>query len=122
MFCIAGAGADAAYFSPFAAAVGPDQPVYALQAHAFERRGVPDWTVPRAARRYVRIIQRIAPEGPLVLVGHSLGGLIALTAARLLESQGRTVELVVVLDAFLPPAARAGARGGGILRCRRPSG
>ncbi|WP_167762175.1 alpha/beta fold hydrolase [Blastococcus sp. CT_GayMR20] len=124
LFCFAGAGGAAALFEVLAEAMGPDQPVYAFQVNGFENPGMPDWTVGRAARRYARIIQQVAPEGPVVLAGHSLGGLFALRVARLLGEQGREVALVGLLDTILPPAARGGEEDGrwskARLRRRRP--
>jgi acyl-coenzyme A synthetase/AMP-(fatty) acid ligase/acyl carrier protein len=110
VYCFAGAGAQAAYFELFAAALGPDQPVDAFQVNGFENPGIPDWTVRRTARRFVRSITERASGGPVLLVGHSLGGLLALEAAQLLRAQGHEVPLVTLLDTYLPPRARpAGA-------------
>jgi thioesterase domain-containing protein/acyl carrier protein len=110
VFCFAGAGGAAAAFSPLAGALGPDQPVYALQVHGLEDRGIPDWTVAQAARRYLRQLEAIAPQGPVVLVGHSLGGLFALAVAHLLEERGREVIDLVLVDTYLPLRMRpAGA-------------
>ncbi|SFT34355.1 Acyl-CoA synthetase (AMP-forming)/AMP-acid ligase II [Geodermatophilus amargosae] len=106
VFCFAGAGGAAAAFSPLAGALGPDQPVYALQVRGLEDRGVPDWTVGQAARRYLRQLEEIAPEGPVVLVGHSLGGLFALAVAHLLRQRGREVVDLVLVDTYLPLRAR----------------
>ncbi len=106
VFCFAGAGGAAAAFSPLAGALGPDQPVYALQVRGLEDRGVPDWTVGQAARRYLRQLEAIAPEGPVVLVGHSLGGLFALAVAHLLRGRGREVVDLVLVDTYLPLRAR----------------
>jgi acyl-coenzyme A synthetase/AMP-(fatty) acid ligase/thioesterase domain-containing protein/acyl carrier protein len=106
VFCFAGAGGAAAAFSPLAGALGPDQPVYALQVRGLEDRGVPDWTVGQAARRYLRQLEEIAPEGPVVLVGHSLGGLFALAVAHLLRERGREVVDLVLVDTYLPLRAR----------------
>ncbi|GAB3321348.1 hypothetical protein GCM10027451_42760 [Geodermatophilus aquaeductus] len=106
LFCFAGAGGAAAAFAPLAGAVGPDQPVYAFQVRGLEGRGVPDWTVGRAARRYLRRLEAIAPEGPVVLAGHSLGGLFALRVGDLLRQRGREVLQVAVLDTFVPAGLR----------------
>lgn len=106
LFCFAGAGGAAAAFESLAGALGPDQPVYGLQVHGFENRGVPDWTVDRAARRYVRLIEQVSPTGPVLLAGHSLGGLFALAVAKLLRDRGREVLEVFLLDTYLPLAAR----------------
>ncbi|SFT34268.1 amino acid adenylation domain-containing protein [Geodermatophilus amargosae] len=106
VFCVAGAGGAAAFFESFAAGLGPDRGVSAIQARGFEERGLPDWTVGQAARRALRIVEQAAPEGPLALVGHSLGGLVALRVAQLLGERGRSVSLLTLLDTFLPPAAK----------------
>lgn len=106
VFCIAGAGGAAAFFEPLATGLGPDRGVIALQSHGFENRGLPDWTVTRAARRALRAVEQEAPAAPIALVGHSLGGLVALRVAQMLEQRGRTVSLLTLLDTFLPPAAK----------------
>ncbi len=108
VFCFAGAGGHAAFFEPLAGALGPEQPVYAFQVNGFENPGLPDWTIGSAARRYLRSIEEVAPRGPVVLVGHSLGGLFALRVAQMLGERGRQVPLVVLLDTFAPPLARTG--------------
>jgi acyl-CoA synthetase (AMP-forming)/AMP-acid ligase II/thioesterase domain-containing protein len=106
LFLFAGAGGAAALFDNLAAELSPDQPVYAFQVNGFENPGLPDWTINRAAQRYVKIINQVAPTGPVVLGGHSLGGLFTLRVAQLLGSQGREVPLVALLDTILPPAVR----------------
>jgi thioesterase domain-containing protein len=106
VYCFAGAGGAAAFFDVFARLLGPDQPVVGFQVKGFEGPGIPDWTVRRTARRHVRDIERSGSEGPVVLVGHSLGGLVALEVAHLLRAGGRQVGLVVLLDTYLPPALR----------------
>jgi amino acid adenylation domain-containing protein len=105
VFCFAGAGGAAAFFEEFAAGLGPQRRVGSIQAHGFENRGLPDWTIGRAARRALEAVEE-AGEGPLALVGHSLGGLIALRVAQLLTARGRSVSLLTLLDTFLPPAAK----------------
>ncbi|PWW21794.1 amino acid adenylation domain-containing protein [Geodermatophilus normandii] len=126
VFCFAGAGAVGAVFEPLARALD-DRPVYAFQMQGLENRGVPDWTVAAAARRYVRVLEEAVPTGPVLLVGHSLGGLYALKVAQLLNRRGRRVPLLTILDTYLPPAAKQPADGGhdglptplGVLQARR---
>lgn len=106
VFCFTGAGASALTFVPFADRIGELDgigPVHAFAPHGLDTRGIPDWTVNAAVRRHLRDLRRIQPEGPYVLVGHSLGGFIALEAARRLTADGHRVELVVVVDTFVPP-------------------
>ena len=104
-FCFTGAGASALAFVPFADRLARETDVgsvYAFAPNGLENRGIPDWTVAAAARRHLRDLRRLQPTGPYLLIGHSLGGFIALEVARRLRAAGEQVDRVVVLDTFLP--------------------
>ncbi|MCZ4077638.1 non-ribosomal peptide synthetase [Rhodococcus sp. H36-A4] len=98
LFVIAGAGVPAVGLIPLANHLDHDRPVYAIQAKGLGRRALPDRSTSRAARRYVREIRRIQPQGPYLLVGHSLGAWIALDMAHILESDGDIVAELILLD------------------------
>jgi acyl-coenzyme A synthetase/AMP-(fatty) acid ligase/thioesterase domain-containing protein len=102
LFLVAGAGGLGVGLVPLAKHLGPDQPTYALQAFALERRGIPDWSIRATARRHVRSIRSVQPEGPYHVGGHSFGGLVALEIAHQLRGSGQDVDLLVVLDSFPP--------------------
>jgi acyl-CoA synthetase (AMP-forming)/AMP-acid ligase II/thioesterase domain-containing protein/acyl carrier protein len=97
LFVVAGAGVPAVGLAPLAKRL-TGRPVYALQAKGLDTRALPHRTISRAARAYVREIQKLQPHGPYVLAGHSLGAWVALEMAHVLESHGETVERVVLLD------------------------
>ena len=52
----------------------------------------------------------LQPQGPYTLVGHSLGAFIALDVANRLRTLGHHVQLVTLLDPFLPPRTVRAAR------------
>ncbi|WP_268761514.1 alpha/beta fold hydrolase, partial [Frankia sp. AvcI1] len=106
LFCFAGAGALALGFHSLARRLGDDQPVYAFQAHGLERRGFPDWSVAKTARRHLEIIRIIAPRGPYLLAGHSLGGLIAMEIAQQLAAAGDEVGFLSIMDTYMPSSLR----------------
>jgi thioesterase domain-containing protein len=106
LFIVAGGGGLGLTFMPLARHLGPDRPCYALQAHALEYRGIPDWSVVAAARRHVASIRSIQPHGPYHLAGHSFGGLLAFEMAHQLLRQGQQVGLLAVLDSFPPDPAQ----------------
>ncbi|MDZ5087412.1 MULTISPECIES: alpha/beta fold hydrolase [Mycobacteriaceae] len=110
LFCFAGAGASALTFAPLAEHVGADTAVVAYQAQGLENRAVPDWTVGRAAGRHLRELLAVQSEGPYTLVGHSLGAFIATEVANRLTELGHRVDLVAMLDPFLPPRTIRAAR------------
>ncbi|MGB3482662.1 MAG: alpha/beta fold hydrolase [Mycobacterium sp.] len=110
LLCFTGAGASALSFAPLAQRVGSQTAVYAFEPKGLHQRSFPDLSIRGAARRHLVDVRRIQPEGPYTLIGHSLGGHIALEVARLLEADGAEVELVVMLDAWLSPKVAGQAR------------
>ena len=110
LFCFAGAGASALSFVPLADRADRHTAVIAFQAQGLENRAFPDWTVGRAARRHLVDLLALQPQGPYTLVGHSLGAFIALDVANRLRTLGHHVQLVTLLDPFLPPRTVRAAR------------
>ncbi|MCK0174291.1 alpha/beta fold hydrolase [Mycolicibacterium sp. F2034L] len=110
LHCFTGAGASSLCFVPLTERFGPATAVYAYEPKGLERRSIPDLSVERAARRHLIDVRRVQPHGPYVLLGHSLGAHIALETARLLTDAGERVELLVMLDPWLPPRVAREAR------------
>ncbi len=98
LFIVAGAGVPAVGLVPLSNHLDHDRPVYAIQAKGLGKRALPDRSISRAARRYVREIRRIQPYGPYLLAGHSLGAWIALDMTRILEADGDIVAELILLD------------------------
>jgi thioesterase domain-containing protein len=109
---VPGAGGVPLVFGPLARALPDGHPVYAVANHGLEQRGWPDWTVTSAARRHLRELRAVRPRGPYVLVGHSLGGLVALEMARRLRRAGQAVPLVALLDSHPPGRLHGDAKTG----------
>ncbi len=86
------------------AALGPDQPVYGFQALGFTADEEPLASVEEMAALYVDALLSFQPQGPYLLAGSSLGGLIAFEMARKLRSLQREVAFLGLLDA--PDPAR----------------
>jgi amino acid adenylation domain-containing protein len=114
-FCVPGVGGNVVGYSDLARHLGPDQPVYGLQAPGLDGIGEPLSRVEDMASLYVREIRACLPEGPFLLGGASFGGRVAFEMARQLESMGSQVHLVALFDAFAPgiegPSLRARSRG-----------
>lgn len=73
-------------------------PVYLLHSLLDAAKGIE--TIEDMASRYVAGVQAAAPHGPVRVAGYCHGGLAALELVRRLEAAGRTVEKVVLIDAF----------------------
>jgi len=110
LWCFAGGGSPALALLPIARALPANQSVHALQAHGFEGRHRPDFSVRDAARRHLREIRHLAPVGPYPLVGHSFGGLIAFEVARMLTAAGEWVPFVMLLDTMVPKSLGGNGR------------
>lgn len=79
--------------------------VYGISAPLFEHG--PAAPAPRTlgevAALYVAIVRReIQPQGPYLLGGWSLGGMIAVEMARLFVSQGEMVSHIIMIDSMNP--------------------
>ncbi|MGI5256054.1 amino acid adenylation domain-containing protein [Streptomyces angustmyceticus] len=100
LFAFHPAGGLAWCYAGLSARLGPDQPVYGIQARGLAQ----DEPLPRAleeqAAGYVRRIRTLQAHGPYRLLGWSVGGVLAHTVAVLLQEEGEEVELLALLDAF----------------------
>ncbi|WP_162456536.1 non-ribosomal peptide synthetase [Pseudoxanthomonas kalamensis] len=79
-----------------------DQPVYGLQSAGLDGAKQPLQSISEMADLYVGYLLRAHPAGPFLLGGGSMGGILALEAARRLHAQGREVVLLAMFDTFGP--------------------
>ncbi|HEY9315767.1 AMP-binding protein [Williamsia sp.] len=111
LFLAAGAGSPAASLLPLTRSLNADLPVYGIQAHGLENRGRADRSIRAAARRAVRDIRSIQPEGPYRLAGYSMGALVMLESATILRRSGQECEQVLLLDPLFEPELLARVTG-----------
>jgi amino acid adenylation domain-containing protein len=97
-FLVHDIGGDIFGFGPLARLIGPDQPFYGLQARGLDGIQEPFTQMEMMAAYYVGEILKLQPEGPYLLGGYSLGGVIAFEMAQQLHAQGRRVAFLAVLD------------------------
>jgi aspartate racemase len=102
LFCFHPIGGNVVTYSELARRLGPDQPVYGLQAVGLDGREAPLKTIEAMAAHYVREIRSVQPTGPYFLTGSSFGGVLAFEAARQLEERGERVGLLALLDTYCP--------------------
>jgi thioesterase domain-containing protein len=97
-----GAGASVTCFVPLAQALGPDVPLYGLQAQGLDGQLTPIATVQAAAHAHVQAMEAAGLRGPVHLVGHSFGGWLAFELARQLRQRGVAVSRLLLLDSSAP--------------------
>jgi len=91
-------------YAELARQLGPDQPFYGLVHPGLHDGADAPISIETLADGYIGHMRAVQPEGPYLLGGWSMGGIIALEMARLLESRGEKVALVALLDAWAKPA------------------
>ncbi|GAA3587050.1 enterobactin non-ribosomal peptide synthetase EntF [Amycolatopsis ultiminotia] len=100
LFCVHPAGGIGWAYAGLLGALPPDQPVYAVQARGLAGDTPLATDLASMAADYVKVLREVAPDGPYLLVGWSVGGVIAQEMAAELEAQGARVGLVALLDAY----------------------
>ncbi|MFG2074624.1 amino acid adenylation domain-containing protein [Nonomuraea maritima] len=83
-------------YLPLTRHLGPDQPVYAVQAAGLAPGEEPHATLAEMVDDYTGHLLKVRPHGPYVLGGYCIGGNIALETARRLRELGEEVPLVVL--------------------------
>ena len=95
-------GGNVFCYTELARQLGPEQPVYGLQAQGLDGLSAPLSSVEEMAALYVEAIRSVQPSGPYLLGGWSLGGVIAYEMASQLRRRGEEVELVALIDSYVP--------------------
>lgn len=102
LFCVHPVGGNVLVYRALAKYLGPDQPVYGLQARGLDGKQNPYMSIPEMARDYVEQIRMVQPAGPYHLAGQSLGGMVGYEVAQQLYEQGQSIGMVVLFDTHGP--------------------
>ncbi|WP_189267314.1 non-ribosomal peptide synthase/polyketide synthase [Streptomyces fuscichromogenes] len=100
LFCIHPGGGISWSYSGLLNHVGPEHPVYAIQARGLGRPEPLPTSFEEMAADYADQIRKIQSEGPYLLLGWSAGGLIAHAIACELQARGERTALLAILDAY----------------------
>lgn len=101
-YCMHAAGGNVLFYRDLARHLGPNQPLYGLQARGVDRTQTNHNSVEEMAEYYLDEIRSFQPEGPYYLGGSSFGGLVAFEMARQLEKKGQEVALLALFDTYGP--------------------
>jgi len=112
-FCVHGAGGVVIRFRELARHLGPDQPVYGLQARGLDGKYTSDTRVEDMATHYLEEIRSVQPQGPYLLGGYSLGGMVAFEMAQRLVAEGEQAS-VVLFDTFCTRQPETNGSSGGL--------
>lgn len=92
-----------ATFSGLARQIQTEHAIYGLLAKGLDGIEEPQDRIEEMAEFYLETVTDLQPEGPYMLIGYSFGGLVALEMAEQMLESGKTVELLVLIDAYPHP-------------------
>ncbi len=107
-FCVHPVGGHVLCYSDLARAMAQEQPFHGLQSPACEHPEPSQLRLEALAARYVEAVRTVQPQGPFLLGGWSLGGVLAFEMARQLTASGERVPAVALFDTR-PPSNGSGA-------------
>lgn len=120
VFLVHAIGGNLLYYLSLLRHVGPDQPVYGLQARGLDGVQPPHSSIEEMASYYIAEIRSVQPSGPYFLGGASFGGTVAFEIAQQLTQQGEKVAFLGLLDAIGPgPRGYRYSRGSVRMRLSR---
>ncbi|MGW4433614.1 amino acid adenylation domain-containing protein [Streptomyces tendae] len=106
LFCLHPGGGFSWCYAGLVRHLGPDVPVYGIQARGLDGSGPLPSSVAEMTAEYLALIRSVQPSGPYRLAGWSFGGLVAHALATALRAEGEEVSLLALLDAY-PPGENA---------------
>lgn len=103
LFCVSTPNVNALGYRSLARYLGPDQPVFGLQAQYPEDLDGEhsQAAVEQLATEYLEALRAVRPTGPYQFVGLCRGAHIAYEMARRLEQEGQDVVLLGILDTWV---------------------
>jgi natural product biosynthesis luciferase-like monooxygenase protein len=101
-FCVHAHGGHVLRYYDLARRLGPDQPLYGLQAIGLDGAQPPYETFEEMASHYIAELRSVQPDGPYRLGGDCLGGVVAYEMARQLHEAGAEVSLLAMFDTYCP--------------------
>jgi amino acid adenylation domain-containing protein len=100
--CVHPAGGSIFNYLNLARHLDPSQPLYALQASGMDEGQPAHETIEAMAADYISAIREAGIEGPYLLGGWSMGGVVAFEMARQLRAEGEEVAGLSLIDSKAP--------------------
>jgi thioesterase domain-containing protein/acyl carrier protein len=102
LFLVHGLGGGVIEMRGLARSLDPDRPVFAFQARGLDGISRPLRSIEAMAETYLAELRRVRPEGPYLLGGYSMGGVVAYEMAQRLTAAGRSLAGLVLIDTGAP--------------------
>ncbi|AGC43389.1 non-ribosomal peptide synthetase [Myxococcus stipitatus DSM 14675] len=105
LFLVHAIGGSPLSYGRLTRVLGEEQPVYAFQAPGLDGSREPFSAIPDMAAAYIEAMRRVQPQGPYLLGGWSMGGVVAFEMARQLTRAGERVAQLFLIDSWVPALA-----------------
>lgn len=96
--CMHPVGGGVARYAALSRALGPEWPMYGLQAIGLNPGCTPHFTILDMAAHYLTEMRRVLPAGPYGILGYSFGGLVAFEVAQQIIQAGGSLAFVALID------------------------
>ncbi len=106
LFMVHGGGGEILFLHAFEWARRGDRRVYGLRAQGMAGKAPPLTRIEDMADLYLRQIRTVWPEGPFLLGGYCVGGIVAFEMAQRLHAEGKHVPFLLAMDTRRPPLRR----------------
>jgi amino acid adenylation domain-containing protein len=106
LFCVHPGSGTSWSYAGLMTHIGPDQPMYGLQARGLREPARMPATIAEMAADYAEHVRAVHPGGPYRILGWSFGGLAAHAVATRLQELGEQVSHLVIVDAYPPDLSR----------------
>jgi thioesterase domain-containing protein/acyl carrier protein len=100
-FCVHAMGGTVFSYIDLAQSLPADQPFYGLQSQGYGEED-PLGRIEDMAARYIEEMRGVQPEGPYLVGGWSMGGVVAYEIAQQLVAAGQNVGLLAMFDSGTP--------------------
>jgi amino acid adenylation domain-containing protein len=102
IFCFHGAGGNVMNYAKLASLVESDRPIYGFQSPGVD--GVSEFanSITELVELYTNELINFRPNGPYILAGGSMGGVLALEVGKKLLNIGHKVERLIMFDTLGP--------------------
>ena len=100
VFMAHGLGGTAMDFFQIVKHAHSERSIYGMQAKGIDGVDAPFDRIEDMAQFHLDAIREVQPHGPYLLIGYSLGGLVALEMAQRLLAKGEPIGLLAMLDAY----------------------
>src|SRR6266513_3205780 len=105
LFCVHGHFGEVLFYRDLAGSLGPDQPLFGLQARGLT--GEPAHrTIQAMAAAYLEEIRAVQPQGPYFVGGYCFGAIVAFEMAQQLLAEGQDVALLAFFLGYTPRPSR----------------